>query len=189
MQKHTAKYTRLHARRFCIWTAVTAVGHISLSGARKVQEKPSGPAENHAFGPAAFSCSYLSGCNIFAYFSKFFWKLPASCFANCSYSSLVLPACFQACSGRSISNKRSAIDGCSAILVRVQTSCGIFSPRIRISSHTLSGSVPSWMASMICIVRPTLHRSPTPHGPPTQPVFTKYAFAFAVCSLATNVST
>ena len=33
-------HTRLHARRFCIWTAVTAVGHISLSGARQVQERP-----------------------------------------------------------------------------------------------------------------------------------------------------
>ena len=71
MQKHAAKYTRLHARRFCIWTAVTAVGHISLSGARKVQEKPSGPAKNHAFGPAAFSCSYLSGSIVLVPFVLF----------------------------------------------------------------------------------------------------------------------
>ena len=71
MQKHTAKYTRLHAHRFCTWTAVTAVGHLSLSGARKVEEKPSGPAENHAFGPAAFSCSYLSGSKLLVPFVLF----------------------------------------------------------------------------------------------------------------------
>merc|ERR1719510_2855640 len=111
---------------------------------------------------------------------KLFWNKPARFSAVFRNSSALLPAFTHASSGRRMWLGTS-----------LTPFFGTFKPKMGISSHSVSGSdarVPSWMASMSCLVYFRLQRSPTPYGPPTQPVFTRYAEAPTLSSLAANIS-